>query len=143
MKLRSTPSSLQAAAASAMLCFGHLGLASIIPADMELVHRRHNNGFEKRCDGKINGYTQRADCTGDFFEWTNLCDTGASCVTNIDGSGNPTQLHSLYQYDSVDGFHIRIWSGPFCTGTIITNYFASTGCRANAGNAVFGSFSFV
>ncbi|KAK3690366.1 hypothetical protein B0T22DRAFT_537055 [Podospora appendiculata] len=115
-------------------------LASAAPTDLELVARDANATatLERRCSGKINGYTQNTDCTGDYFEWTNLCDAG--CVTNIDGNGNPTQLHSLYKYSSVNGWHIRIWSGPYCTGSIIDNYFAGVGCR---GESTFGSFSFV
>ncbi|KAK0610705.1 hypothetical protein B0T17DRAFT_621165 [Bombardia bombarda] len=120
--------------------FLHGHAAAAAPLDGELVDREANTTttLSRRCDGKINAYTQKTGCTGDYFEWTNLCDSG--CVTNIDGNGNPTQLHSLYHYSSVQGWHIRIWSGPYCTGSVIDNYFAGVGCRSEG---TFMSYSFV
>ncbi|KAK3933593.1 hypothetical protein QBC46DRAFT_359565 [Diplogelasinospora grovesii] len=111
--------------------------------DVELVERDANATLVRRCDGKINAYTQNSDCTGDFFEWTNLCDSG--CVTNVDSNGNPTTLYSLYTYSSVNDWHIHIWTGPYCTGSIQDNFFASVGCRKEgslSGGGPFMSYSF-
>ncbi|KAK3393543.1 hypothetical protein B0H63DRAFT_505415 [Podospora didyma] len=124
---------------SSALCLSLFSSAVLAaPADTELFNRETNSTLERRCNGKINGYTQNSDCTGDFFEWTNLCDAG--CVTNIDGNGNPTPMHSLYTYSSVNNWHIRVWSGPYCTGSILDNWFSGEGCR---GHWTIYSYSFV